>query len=89
MTTYVLCSVFDKAAQSYGRVFQVPAAAIALRSFEQEVNRDSPDNMMFHNPQDFALYVVSEFNDYTGTCTELARPELIVEASTLRRSQNG
>ena len=54
----IIVSVKDTAAQAFGRPVFVPSAAVAIRSFRDEVNRkDSTDDLAKH-PSDFDLYEI-------------------------------
>jgi hypothetical protein len=73
----VLCSVKDRAADAYGRPMFVPSLGVAIRSFSDEVNRQSDDNQLFNHPDDFDLYEFGEFDDNTGQFTLHEVPKLI------------
>ena len=61
----VVVSIFDLAAQSYGRPVFIPSQGLAIRSFSDEVNK--PDGGDLHNhPEDFVLYELGGFDDNTG-----------------------
>lgn len=60
-------SVFDRAAQLFGRPFFVAAKGQALRSFTEEVNRKDEGRSDFaKHPQDFDLYLLAFYDDETG-----------------------
>lgn len=61
---HVVCSVYDRAAQFYGRPFFVVAAGQATRSFRDEVNRS--DSEMGKHPEDFDLWQLGVFDDNSG-----------------------
>ena len=82
----VIISVKDTAAQAFGRPIFVPATAVAVRSFRDEVNRkDSTDDMARH-PDDFELYELGSFDDSTGIVSVLPAPRLIARAKDLKES---
>ena len=62
-------SVYDRAAETFGRPVFVPAKAAAIRSFSDEVNRDDPSNDLRRHPDDFDLYILGEFDDSKGVFT--------------------
>lgn len=79
-----IVSVKDTAAQAFGRPIFVPAVAVAIRSFRDEVNRkDSSDDLSKH-PEDFELYAVGEFDDATGIITIEETPRLLARAKDLK-----
>lgn len=85
----VVCSVYDKAAEAFGRPFFVPAKGLALRSFIDEVNRkpsEGAPNSMNAYPQDYALYHLGDFDELQGRFTNLEVPERLLEGSTVLNS---
>ena len=40
----IVVSIKDRAADAYGRPFYVPSVGVAIRSFQDEVNRAAEDN---------------------------------------------
>lgn len=81
----VIVSVKDTAAQAFGRPVFVPTAAVAVRSFRDEVNRkDSTEDMAKH-PDDFELYQLGEFDDSTGVIS-VSEPRLVARAKDLKES---
>lgn len=62
----IICSVKDRAADAFGRPMFVPSVGLALRGFTDEVNREAPDNQMFHHSDDFDLFELGTFDDATG-----------------------
>jgi len=79
-------SVLDVAAQAYGRPAFVQALGAATRSFVDEVNRSSADNVMFNHPQDFQLFHLGEFDDSNGRFTCLDQPALLLHGSAAKQS---
>ena len=59
----VICVVRDSASSCYMRPFYMVSEGMALRSFQDEVNRDADDNMMFRHPEDFELFSLGTFDD--------------------------
>lgn len=63
----IVCAVYDRAAELYGRPFYVSAPGQAVRSFSDEVNRaDGDRGDMAKHPDDFDLYQLAVFNDNSG-----------------------
>lgn len=73
----IVCSVFDSAAQVFGRPFFVVAKGQAVRSFTDEVQRQAPDNELARHPEDFTLYAVAEFDDAYGSFNAF-QPEVLI-----------
>jgi len=77
-------SVRDKRANEYGQPMAMPTDAHAVRSFQQEVNREDAGNMLNQYPEDFAMYYVGDFDQEHGTITETG-PQLLLEAVAAKR----
>lgn len=69
-------SVYDNKSKTFGTPFFQMADAQALRAFTMEVNRAHEQNFIFHNPEDFSLHLLGEFNTDTGVIGTDARTEL-------------
>lgn len=78
-----IVSVKDSAAQAFNRPFFVPATALAIRSFKDEVNRVDASNDMNRHPDDFELYELAEFDDATGVVVPLERPVMVARAKDM------
>lgn len=76
----VAVAVFDNAAKAFNRPFFVPSVGLAIRSFQNEVNRQDDQNPMFGHPGDFALFNVGEFDDENGLLVAVSPPERLVTA---------
>jgi len=63
---YVVLSVYDRAAASYGRPVFALSLGAAIRSFQDEINRVDANNEMNRHPKDFDLYELGSFDDQTG-----------------------
>lgn len=74
---YKIFSVFDRAAQSFGRPVFALAVPPAVRSFDDEVRDPRPDNVMNKHPGDFELFHLGEFDDATGLFVLFAKPTCI------------
>jgi hypothetical protein len=81
----IILSVKDTAAQAFGRPMFVPTAALAVRSFRDEVNRSDANNEMFKHPDDFELYELGSFDDSTGLIEPMS-PRLVARAKDLKES---
>jgi len=74
----IVCSIKDRAADAFDRPFFVPSVGIALRGFQDEVNRQDGDNQVFNHPDDFDLYELGEFDDSTGAFHLLENPKQLM-----------
>jgi len=80
MKLVAMC-VRDQAIESFGTPFFVTHQGAGLRSFIDEVNRQSDDNQLNKHPDDFVLYRCGEFDQETGIFTPLNIPERVAQAS--------
>lgn len=81
---YVVVSVFDRAAGAYSRPAYVGAVGLAVRSFQDEVNRDAPDNEVSKHPDDFDLYHLGSFDDVAGRFELFDQPKKLAWAGELK-----
>lgn len=73
----ILCSIFDVKSGLYSRPFPQQNAAVAVRGFKDEVNRQDPANDMYKHPEDFKLYQHGVFDDQDGSLVGID-PQLLV-----------
>jgi hypothetical protein len=73
----VICAVKDRAADAYGRPMYVPSVGVAIRSFQDEINRSDADNQLYNHPDDFDLYEFGEFDDNSGVFELHEQPKLL------------
>ena len=73
-----ICAVRDKATDAFGRPIFVATAAVGIRSFQDEINRDSPDNAFHVHPDDYDLYDLGTFDDNTGHFDLHEVPQLLM-----------
>jgi hypothetical protein len=76
----VMVSIKDTAADAFGRPAFVASEGVAVRQFQDEVNRSSDDNQLYKHPDDFHLYYLGLFDDSTGKIELLESPKLIARA---------
>ena len=50
----------------------VASEGVAIRQFQDEVNRESDDNQLYRHPDDFQLFYLGTFDDNTGAMDLLA-----------------
>jgi hypothetical protein len=79
----VIVSIMDTAAGAYGRPAFVASEGVAVRQFQDEVNRASEDNQLYKHPDDFQLYYLGTFDDNSGTMDLLGSPKLIARAKDI------
>lgn len=87
MKQVVMC-VKDRAADTFGRPFNVPAVAAGVRSFTDEINRSADDNQMYKHADDFDLFELGVFDDTTGLY-ECGAPTLVVRGKDVAVRQDG
>lgn len=84
MTILVICSVHDSAAGGYAPPMFLPSPAYAMRSFQQEVQRQAENNILHQHPEDFTLYEIGTFDDQTATFVLNDPPRVIARAKDLK-----
>ena len=77
---YIVVAVFDAAAGAYARPAFVGSKGIAVRSFQDEVRREAPDNQMHSHPMDFVLYFLGFYDDILGSF-ECGVPVILLRGS--------
>lgn len=73
-------SILDTAAGAYGRPAFVASQGVAVRQFQDEVNRPDEQNQLYKHYDDFQLYELGSFDDNTGTFLLNESPKLICRA---------
>jgi len=66
MALMKMFSVRDRAADAFGAPIFFPATGVAIRSFTDEVNRETQDNNLYLHPDDFDMYELGEFDTRSG-----------------------
>jgi len=77
----VMCSIRDFKSEIYMRPWFAQATGAAIRMFQDEVNRNDPDNMLNRHPADFALYEIGLFDDSEGVVYPYDVKKLLMEGS--------
>lgn len=77
MSILQVVSVFDLAMRMHGRPLFVPALGVATRSFSDEVVRVAGDNLMQQHPEDFELVHLADFDEESGTFSQVERRVLL------------
>jgi hypothetical protein len=76
----VVVSIKDTAADAFGRPAYVASEGVAVRQFQDEVNRNAEDNQLYRHPDDFHLFYLGLFDDATGKFELLEIPKLVARA---------
>jgi len=77
-----ILSVQDIKAGAFHRPFFAQSEQAGARSFIDEVNRSSPDNIMNTHPEDFILFKLGSWDDETGEFS-VHSPQVVVAATTV------
>lgn len=72
-------SVRDEKAQTYSSPMVLPNKGMILREFSDMVI--AGNNAISKHPEDYALYQIGEFDDFTGLVKSLPVPDLLGRAS--------
>ncbi len=80
----IVCSIKDRAAEAFGRPFFLPAVGVAVRSFQDEVNRPAEDNQVYQHPDDFDLYELGSFDDANGRFDLYEDPKVLAMGKQLK-----
>lgn len=76
----IICAVRDAKAEVFGQPIFVRSTGLAIRSFTQACNGDSPDNQFKHHSEDFALWELGTFDEESGKLESLEIPKLLITA---------
>lgn len=77
-------AVRDSATGAYMRPFYMSSEGQALRTFQDEVNRNDKDNLIFSHPEDFELFMFGSFFDEIGVFELLKVPKSLGVAKALK-----
>jgi hypothetical protein len=75
-----ICAVRDQAVDAFGTPYFVPTTGLAIRTFTDEVNRESDDNQLYKHPKDFTLYELGDYDNNEAKITTHDQPKLLVSA---------
>lgn len=59
-------AIRDRATDSFGNPVFALSSGQAIRSFSDEINRNSADNPYFAHPDDYDLFALGQFDTDTG-----------------------
>lgn len=65
MKHYVVAA-FDAACNAFARPMYVQSPGIAIRSFQDEIKRKEPNNVLSQHPEDFTLHHIANWDDTTA-----------------------
>jgi len=66
MAKVIVVAVKDRALDAFGRPFFTPTVGVAMRSFQDELNRQAEDNAMAKHPDDYDLFQLGTWDEETG-----------------------
>lgn len=81
-----IVAVRDRATEAYAQPIFVPALGVAIRSFQDEVNREDPNNNLNLHPEDFALFHLGTYDDNTGLFDTLEAPVGLLTGSQAKKA---
>lgn len=62
-TTHAILAIRDSAMGRFMPPMTMPSVAYAIRSFADEVNRESKENQMYQHPEDFELFHIADWSE--------------------------
>lgn len=80
----IMVSVRDAKSEVFGTPFFVQTLGVAIRSFDDEVNRIDPENMMNKHSQDFSLWQLGTFDNDKGECVPML-PKLLIQGDQVKK----
>lgn len=83
MSKLVVMCARDIKVGIFARPFFVNTVAQAVRSFQDEVQRKSPDNELSRHPEDFELFELGTWDEDRAAFDLLDAPRYIVRADML------
>lgn len=79
----IICAVKDRALDGFMRPMFVPSVGMAVRAFQDEINR--PDGELYKHPGDYDLYVLGDWDEATGAF-DSGTPERVAVGKQLSSS---
>lgn len=70
MAKLTVFAVRDRALDAFMRPFFMPTEGMAIRSFQDEVNRKDENNPLAQHPEDYDLYTLGTFDEDRGHFTQ-------------------
>lgn len=81
--TFVMCSIFDKAAEAWTMPMFFQAPGQAMRSFADAINGDGD---LSSHPEDYTLFIIGSFNQRSGKLEVREAPEPLAVGVNMLRS---
>lgn len=78
-----IVAVRDRAIDSFGTPFFVHTNGQAMRSFNDEINRE--DSAMGAHPEDYDLYELGEYFESTGEILPTVPPRMVAIGKDVKR----
>lgn len=82
---YKIVVVRDRAADTFGVPMFVASIGGAVRSFQDEVNRNAQDNAMFNHPEDFDMYELGVYDDEDASFHSIGGPRQVAIGKDCKR----
>lgn len=82
-----ICCVRDVRGGVFGNPFFVTSIGMAMRQFEDEVNRPEETNTMYKHPEDFELYHLGTFDSRTAQLVSYESPLQLSEGRSCVRQK--
>lgn len=80
----LVLAIFDVKAEAFMRPIFVASKGVGIRLVADEANRNAPENLLFHHPEDFRLFELGEWDDCSGLWSGLPLPSLIADLTALK-----
>lgn len=80
----IVCAVRDRALDAFLTPFVVPAVGMAIRSFQDEINKHDEQAVMSKHPEDYDLYVIAVFDEDTGLYSENSPKQVAIGKDMVR-----
>lgn len=75
---YLVFTVYDSVSECHGTPYYAVSKGSAIRGFNDEINRQSPDNQLYKHPKDFQLCYHGTFDDQTAEFELQAQPSTLL-----------
>lgn len=85
MARLVVCALYDKKVEAFGRPMFVTHINSAVRSFTDEIN--NPDSELYKHNEDYDLFHLGEWDDSSAVFDVLVKPEFVVAGATVLKSE--
>jgi len=79
-----IIAIRDRKANAFNRPMALPSIGQAIRSFQDEINREDNNNDLWKHPGDFDLYLLGTWDDETGQFENSEVPNQIAIGEELK-----